>query len=169
MQSKDQDLGLLDKCYFPDIGRWRNRSLGWRHQWRDLKRILIPQQSSTSIRLSRNPELTWRRIQPSETFSAGLWHDPLLHPNHPTIPVCCKALRHFRPHRTFAQVEWRNFLRAKMILEEATKISYFKNNSWRCDFSGSKEAGSALAKMLSLGSSKPWQVVFHQISNGPKC
>ena len=21
MQSKDQDLGLLDKCYFPDIGR----------------------------------------------------------------------------------------------------------------------------------------------------
>ena len=61
----------------------------------------------------------------SETFSlsnlklssAGLWHDPLLHPNHPAVPVCCKALRHFRPHRTFAQVReyWRNFLPAKIL------------------------------------------------------
>ena len=35
-----------------------------------------------------------------------------------------------------------------------------EKNLRRCDFSGSKEAGSALAKMLRLGSSKPWQVIF---------
>ena len=37
---------------------------------------------------------------------------------------------------------------------------YQQKKSARCDFSGSKEAGSALAKMLSLGSSRPWQVIM---------
>merc|ERR1712080_347508 len=34
----------------------------------------------------------------------------------------------------------------------------------RCDFSGSKEAGAALARMLKLGSSKPWQDALEELT-----
>ena len=38
----------------------------------------------------------------------------------------------------------------------------------RCDFSGNKEVGEALSKMLKLGKSRPWQDAL-EVLTGMKC
>jgi len=48
--------------------------------------------------------------------------------------------------------------------EKLCDISGHTGPLHRCDFSGSKEAGSALAKMLRLGSSKPWQDALEELT-----
>jgi hypothetical protein len=52
--------------------------------------------------------------------------------------------------------------------EALCQISGHKGEFHRCDFSGSKEAGAALAKMLKLGSSKPWPDALESLTGERK-
>jgi len=61
----------------------------------------------------------------------------------------------------------RYFTRTILQFQFAAKLCDISGHTGplhRCDFSGSKEAGSALAKMLSLGSSKPWQDALEELT-----
>lgn len=54
------------------------------------------------------------------------------------------------------------------FFEALCNISGHQGHLHRCDFSGSKKAGEALARMLSQGSSKPWQDVLESLTGERK-
>lgn len=52
--------------------------------------------------------------------------------------------------------------------EALCRISGHEGPLHRCDFSGSKEAGAALAEMLKLGSSRPWPEALEKLTGETK-
>ena len=93
----------------------------------------------------------------------GIFFQILAFNNIPNLKVSNRIL--------FGIFSFRYFVRTILqfqFAEALCDISGHDGPLHRCDFSGNKEVGEALSKMLKLGKSRPWQDAL-EVLTGMKC